>query len=117
MQGAPCLAAFARRGNCAPDIRNGTKTGIARQRRANGLHLTKSHVSQKQRDMGHPFDVLSSAQKFASAGRLLVLVFIDRLADAVLLPVNPVLLCFGQMAVVRRHILLLAVLDTGFAFL
>lgn len=44
-------------------------------------------------------------------------VFIDRLADAVLLTVDAVLFGLGQMAVVSRHVFLFAVLDGGFALL
>jgi len=45
----------------------------------------------------------------------LVLVFIDALADAVLLAVDSALLTLGKVAVVRRHIFLFAVLNAGFA--
>jgi len=48
---------------------------------------------------------------------LLVLVLVDGLADPILLPVNPVLFCFREMAVVRCHVLLLAILHACFAFL
>jgi len=46
-----------------------------------------------------------------------VLVFVDTLADPVLLAIDPALLAFGQMAIVFRHIFLFAVLHTRFALL
>jgi len=46
-----------------------------------------------------------------------VLVLVDALADAILLAINPILFCFGEVTVVRRHVFLLTVLHVGFAFL
>ena len=44
-----------------------------------------------------------------------MLVFVDALADAVLLAVDAALLSFGQVAVVFRHVTLLAILNRGLA--
>ena len=71
-----------------------------------------SHVSPTRRDMGRPW-IHDPNQK----NGLFVLVFIDALADAILLPVNPVLFRLGKMAVVPCHIFLLALLHAGFALL
>jgi len=46
-----------------------------------------------------------------------VLVLVDALADAVLLPVDPFLFRLGQVAIVSSHIFLLTALHVGFAFL
>ena len=46
-----------------------------------------------------------------------MLVLIDTLADSILLPINPILFRLGEMTVVRRHVLFLAVLHVGFAVL
>jgi len=43
-----------------------------------------------------------------------VLIFVDALADPVLLAIDPALLGLGQMAAVLRHISLFAVLHVGF---
>jgi hypothetical protein len=52
------------------------------------------------------------------AGLLLgMLVFVDALADPVLLTIDPFLLGLGQTAVVLRHVLLFTVLHTGLALL
>jgi hypothetical protein len=47
----------------------------------------------------------------------LVLVFVDALADAVLLTVDPFLFGLGQMAVVLRHVFIFAILHAGLALL
>ena len=47
----------------------------------------------------------------------MVLILIDALANAVLLPVNPILFRLGEVAIVRGHIFLLTVLHVGFSFL
>jgi len=46
-----------------------------------------------------------------------VLLFVDAPADAVLLAINSLLFCLGEVAVVRGHVLLLTVLYAGFALL
>ena len=46
-----------------------------------------------------------------------MLILIDTLADAILLPINPILFRLGEMTVVRRHVFFLAVLHVGFAVL
>jgi len=46
-----------------------------------------------------------------------VLVPVDAPTDPILLPINSVLLGLGQVAIVRRHVPLLAVLHAGFALL
>src|SRR5208282_2664137 len=46
-----------------------------------------------------------------------MLVVVDALADPVLLTIDPFLLGLGEMAVVLRHVLLLAVLHTGLSLL
>jgi hypothetical protein len=48
---------------------------------------------------------------------LLVLVFVNALADAVLLAVDAILFRLGQVAVVFRHVFLLAILNRGFPLL
>jgi hypothetical protein len=56
-------------------------------------------------------------EKSRARESLVVLVFIDTLADAVLLAINSLLFCFGEMAVVSGHVFFLAILDAGFALL
>ncbi len=46
-----------------------------------------------------------------------MLVFVDALADPILLTIDPFLLRLGEMAVVLRHVLLFTLLYTGLALL